>query len=822
MTRSIHNIAIRKSRGGRFIIGDRSAHYHALFANVLLKRHVARSGNMFRRGSFAHFLNTKLASYAVPSFRNTGDGRDRLQADDTCLSGMVRELDRATPVSLYMSLSNLACVQGVRYVLDGKFYRMKVPGGRPVLDMTMPTGEYPMGIYYGWFTIRRWTVAKSGSKRSGYVTEMRVLGCLLQKRSGKALCGRIVWHDKTNGRKRTDNSYSRENLFPAETAIQGGESKGKWKRCASRKFVPSSSCVYIPFEDYDALPYLNAFVPVNYSNPVSPGITLKSEFSSEYDVRTKMIYQGALPTSSSSVTISLGETDPSTILFSVSVAVPMSDSEAERLGCVTVGNMEYSLGVWLNGHLDASRYQFLVADFVTYVQATMRQTVTWALGEVTKAFGTETVFYKSLVSCIESYRKALEAQGGADQDSSNVYDASSRYSSTQTTTSPLYENGEMVRSKVVKTSRTQDYSLRVSYTADSVTKKVYRYDKMTGTVVETERSVAAKMPTVSTLMLGGHVISTELGLSSPVIETDIVGTALSGSSIVIKHADIFSSTGTDTSLMSAPFLVKLYTYDFDGKHARVLRGQFNDPSGDLDLMAFHGMALYLTLPNSLRVSYDGKGVPGDGFDDNRFVVFLNASGTPTWAEYASVWSECAREVYSQVHPSHEVLYDSRLEGMRVLMPHIMERIQGKTVRMSDAVRAEVLYRVSNRQIPYDNVEALRPYYILVKGFHKGVFDMFSADPYRNDGYTHRIKPRSLRMYDTYGGTISAWNDEMSEAVAVQWITELLDPVVSGIIDLHTLPMILFRDATALQDTRPVITAVLHYGAYPLCSEIGRL
>ena len=59
---------IRKSHGGKFIVGHRSVHYHQIFSNVLLKRHVARSGNMHVRNSTKHFLNVKMASYAVPSF----------------------------------------------------------------------------------------------------------------------------------------------------------------------------------------------------------------------------------------------------------------------------------------------------------------------------------------------------------------------------------------------------------------------------------------------------------------------------------------------------------------------------------------------------------------------------------------------------------------------------------------------------------------------------------------------------------------------------------------------------------------------------------
>ena len=194
---------IRKSHGGKFIVGHRSVHYHQIFSNVLLKRHVARSGNMHVRNSTKHFLNVKMASYAVPSFslfdasiasvedtegkkkKQKHTGVDSIMSDTSAHSGIAREMDSGIPLELYQNISRLACINKVRLVKDGRFYSMNMVGGDPSVDKEFPVNQYPMGIYYGWFKVKIWRTSKTKKYniQSGYVDEKNVLGFLIQKQT---------------------------------------------------------------------------------------------------------------------------------------------------------------------------------------------------------------------------------------------------------------------------------------------------------------------------------------------------------------------------------------------------------------------------------------------------------------------------------------------------------------------------------------------------------------------------------------------------------------------------------------------------------------
>lgn len=750
-------------------------------------------------------MNTRMASYAVPSFRDPEkSGQDILEPYENEQSGILCELDSGVPLSVHLNLCRLAHTDSVRYVQDGVFYKMNDRNQRYVEDRTMPRRQYPMGIYYGWFKVKVWVYSKKNKK--GLSVPKMIRGWLVQKRDNNALCGRIVHHASVTGRKRTNNTYSRETEYPAETGLK------YISRCKSKSFIPERPCIYIPFSSYNALPYMMAYIPTNYPNPLSHDLKLNTDLSLSYKKRSLYMYTGTISgeaTNNTSTTVQNPTNRVITITTPFEVRLPEATN---NIILRSVRNELKQVKAFFAEHNQGSVVSFPIGDFISLLETLEHVSLRILLNCITpdevKTQLKDAV--SKYTSDMEAYLEALKAQ-------QHTRDPSKMYTGDPILTSdPLYVDGVQVRSKVVETVQYEKVSLKVFYDVSYYTYTGYNFDSYISAYTVNKQTLSASLPPVSSLYIGGKPIVSDLSMSSP--------------SITI-HALMIEGDGNEDypfNGMTGNFSIKEDVIDKilknkdDPDHPYcILRVSIENPNGDYDVIELDQVCV-IFVNKSLSEKY--------GLDENTcYIAFYNTSGTQIWAEYEDTWIRAVHDVnteWSRVFMENdptieEVNFEETFKYTKIFFQKIKDVIEGykynddtdEVPRMSDTMRAEIAYLMSSRSIQKMDIVYIHKAFTVKSGFHKGLFD--NETSYTNtDEETGKRRIREGWFTTTVWDTSSGENRRKYQSgfYFTQWITKMLNPVSAGIIDLSQDPTLLDHDLPQLLKLR--------FGPYPLHQNIG--
>lgn len=796
---------IKKSRNGKIIVHHKSSHYHKLFSNVLIRRDIANSGNMFRRDAHSHFLNTRMASYAVPSFQDPEkSGQDILEPYENAQSGILCEIDSGVPLSVHLNLCRLAHTDSVRYVQDGVFYKTSDRNHRYVEDRTMPRRLYPMGIYYGWFKIRVWVYSKKHKK--GLSVPKMVRGWLVQKRDNNALCGRIVYHNSVTGRKRTDNTYSRETEYPAETDLKYST------RCKSKSFIPERPCIYIPFSAYNALPYMMAYIPTNYPSPLSHSLNLNTNLSLSYKKRSLYMYTGTISGEASNNTSTTIQ-NPTNRVITITTPFEVILPEAtHNIILRSVRNELKQVKAFFYEHSQGTVVSFPIGDFISLLETLEHVSLKILLNYITSD-KVKTQIRDAVVkytSDMESYLEALKNQ-------QQIRDPSKMYTGDPILTSdPLYVDGVQVRSKVVETLPYEKISLKVFYDVSSYTYTGYNFDSYINAYMVNKRTLSASLPPVSSLHIGGKTLVSDLSMSSPSITIHALKIEGDGD----EEYPFNGMTGNFS--VKEDVIDKILKNKDDPEHPNcILRVSIENPNGDYDVIELDQVCV-IFVNKRLSEKY--------GLDENtRYISFYNTSGTQIWSEYENTWSRAVHDVnteWSKVFIENdptieEVDFESTLKYTKIFFQRIKDVVEGykynddndEVPRMSDTMRAEIDYLMSSRSIQKMDIVHIHKAFIVKSGFHKGLFDNETISIHTDES-TGKRRVSERRVTTTVWDTSSGENRRKYESgfYFTQWMTKMLNPVPAGIIDLSQDPVLLDHDLPQLLKLR--------FGPYPLHQNIG--
>ena len=796
---------IKKSRNGKIIFHHKSSHYHKLFSNVLIRRDVANSGNMFRRDAHSHFLNTRMASYAVPSFRDTEkSGQDILEPYENEQSGILCELDPGVPLRVHLNLCRLAHTDSVRYVQDGVFYKMNDRNQRYVEDQTMPRRQYPMGIYYGWFKVQVWVYSKKNKK--GLSVQKMIRGWLVQKRDNNALCGRIIHHASVTGRKRTDNTYSRETEYPDETGLK------YTRRCKSRSFIPERPCIYIPFSAYDALPYMMAYIPTNYPNPLSHSLNLNTDLSLSYKKRSLYMYTGTISgvgSSNNSTTVQ----NPTNRVLTITTPFEINvTSDTHMVSVQNVRNELKQVSNFFAEHSQGSVVSFPIGEFVSLLESLEYLSTRTLLlcitpDEVSTLLKDAVLKYTSDMT---TYLEALKAQ-------QQTRDPSKMFTGDPILTSdPLYVEGVQVRSKVIETIQHEKISLKVFYDVSSYTYTGYAFDSYINAYTVNKQTLSASLPPVSSLYIGGKPVVSDLSMSSPTI-------AIHALKIEGDGNNEYPYNGVSGNFsIKEDVIDKILKNEDDPDHPYcILRVSIENPNGDYDVIELDQVCV-IFVNKSLSEKYE--------LDENtRYIAFYNTSGTQIWAEYEKTWSRAVHDVnteWSKIFIENdptveEVNFEETFKYTKILFQKIKDVVEGykyndstdEVPRMSDTMRAEIDYLMSSNSVQKMDIVYIHKAFTVKSGFHKGLFDKETI-------YTNTDEETGKRRISEGWITTTVWDTSSGENrrkydsgfYFTQWITQMLNPVSAGIIDLSQDPVLIDHDLPKLLKLR--------FGPYPLHQNIG--
>ena len=550
-----------------------------------------------------------------------------MQPNMSCHSGIVRELDKGLTPEMYLNMSALACTDGVRFVRGGQFYRVNLTDGKLSKDDSFTRKQYPFGIYYGWFKVKVWTTSKDYkniNSQNGYIYEKLVRGFLLQKRTAKFLCGRIVWVDEETSRKRTNNTYSREVEYPAETAYTvGGELKqGAFIRCSSKTFIPSRPMFYIPFEAYDALPFIDAFIPVNFRNPVQAGMKLPSSLSLSYTKNVKWISTAPGAAASSSGTIFME--DPTDRLFEfamnrvptetewIRLLTPKSEADIHRNVILTSFAKFLSSHVQYSGHKGSLVFKY--ADLKAWLSKN-EVTLQEMIGRLT----------------ISSLKEALTQGMTQYTNDMAIYEEAQRtprdkkefFSEQNYTDTPLYQDGQQVKSIIKSTEETIEKPIRLITSTTTYTTVSNKYDFASGSFVSRSETQTTQVRPVSTLLLGGKEVFREMAMT-PVIRAGYTMTCPSDfmNKLIKTYNEEASESGLpqlSQYILNPRELIRAITYDAKAKCQRSLRIDTKDPKGDTVPVTLDSMLIGFSLPSALQDAESS----GDGY----YIALINSSGS---------------------------------------------------------------------------------------------------------------------------------------------------------------------------------------------------
>jgi len=854
-------IRIRKSHGGKFLVSHRSVHYHDIMSNTLLQKYVARSGNMYVRHSFKHFLNVKMASYALPSFRPVSGkhvGKDCIQSDMSCHSGIVRELDEGLTPEMYLNMSALACTDGVRFVKGGQFYYVNSKDGNLLRDDSFTRKQYPFGIYYGWFKVRIWTTSKdykNASIQSGYMYEKFVKGFLLQKRTAKFLCGRIVWIDDVTSRKRTNNTYSREVEYPAETAsfVDGKLTQGLFRRCACKNFVPSNPLFYIPFEAYDALPFIDAFIPVNFRNPVCSGMKLPPALGLSYVKNVKWISTAPGSTSSSG---NVFMEDPTERMFEYTMArVP---TEKEWVNFFNPKNPE-----------DAKKNLVLIA-FSNFLSQNVSHTGSggtlkfkyidlkkWlADNKVTlQEMANRLVITQLKDALVQGMTKYTNDMASYEATQLTPRDKKEFFSEQKYTETPLYLNGKQVKSIIKSDTETIKKPIRIVTSTTTYTTAVNKYDFSSGSFISRTETYETQVRPVSTLLLGGKEVFKEMA-RDPIIRA---GFTMTLSSSLVKslintyntHASRNGLSQLSQYVFNPKDVISSILYDAENKRKRKLRIDTKDPKGDTIPVTMDSMVIGFSLPKSLQ---DNES-EGDGY----YFALINSSGKCVFIDSVKSFIGASRlmtnEILTSFLESDVKVPASTLTGYDAedvdtngnitfsLAPGLLTNVivqqlyallgiynvaipvttytlsslikyrdlyvkehKSESWVLSDAQRDKYVHYLENGYLPIDNFMFGLINWDVGSGFQKGVYDM-NVMRFNNKltEYTldngRKIKVCSMEpeikdveLYDISSGKDIKYKDlnDSSAGYFTQLMMNFINPVTSSVLDIEQIPTIIAK------------------------------
>jgi hypothetical protein len=757
-----------------------------------------------------------MASYAVPSFRDPEkSGQDILEPYENEQSGILCELDSGVPLSVHLNLCRLAHTDSVRYVQDGVFYKMNDRNQRYVEDRTMPRRQYPMGIYYGWFKVKVWVYSKKHKK--GLSVPKMVRGWLVQKRDNNALCGRIVHHASVTGRKRTDNTYSREMEHPAETGLK------YTTRCKSKSFIPERPCIYIPFSAYNALTYMMAYIPTNYPSPLSHDLNLNTTLSLSYKKRSLYMYTGTISgeaSNNTSTTVQNPTNRVLTITTPFEVTIPSmfvngqynngigrhhSTYRAMRNELIRVKN-------FFAEHSQGSVVSFLIGDFIALIETleyvSMKKLLTRITPNAVKTQITDAVV--KYTSDMKAYLESLKAQ-------QQTRDPSKMYTGDPILTSdPLYVDGVQVRSKVIETIPYEKISLKVFYDVSSYTYTGYSFDNYISAYTVNKQTLSASLPPVSSLHIGGKPLVSDLSVSSPTITIHALKIEGDGN-------DDYPFNGmTGNFSVKEDVIDKILKNEDDPDHPYcILRVSIENPNGDYDVIELDQVCV-IFVNKSLSEKYELDAT-------TRYIAFYNTSGTQIWAEYENTWIRAVHDVnteWSKVFIENdptieEVDFENTFKYTKIFFQRIKDVIEGykynddtdEVPRMSDTMRAEIAYLMSSRSIQKMDIVYIHKAFTVKSGFHKGLFD-------NETSYIHTDESTGKRRISEGWFTTTVWDTSSGENRRkyesgfhfTQWITKMLNPVPAGIIDLSQDPILLDHDLPQLLKLR--------FGPYPLHQNIG--
>lgn len=854
-------IRIRKSHGGKFLVSHRSVHYHDIMSNTLLQKYVARSGNMYVRHSFKHFLNVKMASYALPSFRPLSGkriGKDCIQPDMSCHSGIVRELDEGLTPEMYLNMSALACTDGVRFVTGGQFYYVNSNDGKLLRDDSFTRKQYPFGIYYGWFKVRVWTTSKdykNTNNQSGYVYEKFVKGFLLQKRTAKFLCGRIVWIDERTSRKRTNNTYSREVEHPAETAYFDSDDlkQGVFRRCACKNFVPSNPMFYIPFEAYDALPFIDAFIPVNFRNPVYAGMKLPPVLELSYVKNVKWVSTAPGATSSSG---NVFMEDPTERLFEYTlVRIPTED---EWVNLVISHNKEdqkknlvlKSFANFLSSHVSQTgnrgTLKFKYIDLKKWL--TEKKVV---LHEIANRL-VITQLKDALIQGMTQYTHDMAVY---ETMQLTPRDKKEFFSEQKYTETPLYMNGKQVKSVIKSDTETIKKPIRIVTSTTTYTTVVNKYDFSSGEFISRTETHETQVRPVSTLLLGGKEVFKEMAMT-PIIRAGFTMTL--ESSLVKSLINTYNTHASGNGLpqlsqyvFNPREVIRSIMYDAENKRSRKLRIDTKDPKGDTIPVAMDSMVVGFSLPKSLQ---DNE---SDG--DVYYFALINSSGKCVFMDSVHSFVGASRlminEILTSFLESKVKVPASTLTGYDPedvdtngnitfsLAPGLLTNVivqivymllgisnvaipvttytlaslikyrdmyvkehKGESWVLSDTQRDKYVHYLENGYIPIDNFMFGLINWDVGSGFQKGVYDI-NVMHFNNKlteytlGNGKKIKVcsmeperRDVELYDISSGKDIKYKDlnDSSTGYFTQLMMNFINPVTSSVLDIEPIPTIIAK------------------------------
>lgn len=871
---------IRKSHGGKFIVGHRSVHYHQIFSNVLLKRHVARSGNMHVRNSTKHFLNVKMASYAVPSFslfdaslasvedtegkkkKQKHTGVDSIMSDTSAHSGIAREMDSGIPLELYQNISRLACIDKVRLVKDGRFYSMNMIGGDPSVDKEFPVNQYPMGIYYGWFKVKIWRTSKTKKYniQSGYIDEKNVLGFLIQKQTANSMCGRIVYISSYD-RKRTDNTYSRECEHPAENITLGEDNtyeRGEYKRCPSKKFIPSKPMVYIPFEVYDAMPYIQAYIPVNYPNPLKSEMRLNNTLSVSFKKNIKYtstvsggedILKGLDGKQSS-----LLENPENRVFYYetyVSDTFYLESNTTAKKRTLYNNVKTFLLSKKTKKSNTVSYFSFALRDFYDVVTKTGHRTSDTS--DIIKDKGLYTSLTSAMnefLSDVEYYKRQM-SESTKTKRSDRVF-----YSETITKNEALYKNGKQVTAYVESQHVSMTLPIRLSLSTGTYTTKRRCYHALNGTFTDTEFTYQANIAPVSSLLLGGKNMFKTMTRKTPVIKSSIVFSLYQSQllSLIKTYNNNDNNYSMSTYMFSPNNLMKLFTHDPVNKCTRLLRVDLNDPSGDTSYVFQDMFIVTFTLPPYLSVKDNHDADVGD---DTKFIALINSHGRCVYSDtYALFERACSRMEYTLLSPFFNDqlrIPASRLNGydaedvdvdgnamvsvrpmvyemgetkhvipmssylLKYLYSSIEEQKKTKTNQvqfLSDNDRLRLEYAINEGMITIEDITNIQCVFTFQDGFNPGAYgqryefnnkvmdstaehNLIGKKPFKY--CTLNVIRKKHTWSDSSGNVDKTFSFDHEPEYMTQWVMDSLDPLISSVLDIEQLPTMMINYVKDVDD-----------------------
>lgn len=854
-------VRIRKSHGGKFLVSHRSVHYHDIMSNTVLQKDVARSGNMYVRHSFKHFLNVKMASYALPSFRPLSGkhiGKDCIQPDMSCHSGIVRELDEGLTPEMYLNMSALACTDGVRFVKGGQFYYVNLNDGNLLRDDSFTRKQYPFGIYYGWFKVRVWTTSKDYKKeynQSGYMYEKFVKGFLLQKRTAKFLCGRVVWIDEITSRKRTNNTYSREVEYPSETAYFVGEElkQGSFRRCACKNFVPANPLFYIPFEAYDALPFIDAFIPVNFRNPVCAGMKLPPALELSYVKNVKWISTAPGATSSSG---NVFMEDPTERLFEYTMVRIPTEKEWVRL--VTPKNIEDH-----KKNLALKAFAKFLSQHISHTGS--RGTLKFKYIDLKKWLAENKVTLQEMTNrlLITQLKDAL-VQGMTQYTNDMIIyettqltprDKKEFFSEQKYTETPLYLNNQQVKSIIKSDTETIKKPIRIVTSTTTYTTVVNKYDFSSGEFISRTETHETQVRPVSTLLLGGKEVFKEMAMT-PTIRAGFTMTLASSTvKSLIKTYNTYASGNGLPQLSQYIFnpieVIRSIMYDAENKRDRKLRIDTKDPKGDTIPVTMDSMVIGFSLPKSLQDSES----EGDAY----YFALINSSGKCVFLDSVTSFVGASilmtNEILTSFLESKVKVPASTLTGYDAedvdtngnitfslapgLLTNVLVQIlyallgiynvaipvttytlsslikyrdmyvkehKGEAWVLSDTQRDKYVHYLENGYLPIDNFMFGLINWNVGSGFQKGVYDM-NVMHFDNKlteytlGNGKKIKvcsmepeTKEVEFYDISSGKDIKYRDLNDSATGyfTQLMMDFINPVTASVLDLEQIPTIIAK------------------------------